>query len=76
MDDPLRMYLADIFTIATNLAGICGISVPCGFVEEGGSKLPVGLQFLGKALDETRLLGIADAYETAAGFSSQRPPGV
>jgi Asp-tRNA(Asn)/Glu-tRNA(Gln) amidotransferase A subunit family amidase len=45
-------------------------------VEEGGSKLPVGLQFLGKALDETRLLGIADAYETASGFSSQRPPGV
>jgi aspartyl-tRNA(Asn)/glutamyl-tRNA(Gln) amidotransferase subunit A len=65
VDDPLRMYLADIFTIAANLAGICGISVPCGFVEEGGSKLPVGLQFLGKALDETRLLGIADAFEQA-----------
>jgi aspartyl-tRNA(Asn)/glutamyl-tRNA(Gln) amidotransferase subunit A len=65
VDDPLRMYLADIFTIAANLAGICGISVPCGFVEEGSSKLPVGLQFLGKALDETRLLGIADAFEQA-----------
>jgi aspartyl-tRNA(Asn)/glutamyl-tRNA(Gln) amidotransferase subunit A len=63
VDDPLRMYLADIFTIATNLAGICGISVPCGLVEEEGKKLPVGLQFLGKAMDETRLLGIADAFE-------------
>jgi aspartyl-tRNA(Asn)/glutamyl-tRNA(Gln) amidotransferase subunit A len=65
VDDPLRMYLADIFTIATNLAGICGISVPCGLVEEEGKKLPIGLQFLGKPMDETRLLGIADAFERA-----------
>jgi aspartyl-tRNA(Asn)/glutamyl-tRNA(Gln) amidotransferase subunit A len=63
IDDPLRMYLADIFTIATNLAGICGISVPCGLVEDEGTSLPVGLQFLGKPLDEARLLGIADAFE-------------
>ena len=67
VDDPLRMYLADIFTIATNLAGICGISVPCGLVEEEGKQLPVGLQFLGKAMDESRLLGIADAFERAGG---------
>ncbi len=66
VNDPLRMYLADIFTIAANLAGICGISVPCGLVEEEGKRLPVGLQFLGKPLDETRLLGIADAFEQAA----------
>ena len=65
VNDPLRMYLADIFTIAANLAGICGISVPCGLVEEKGTSLPVGLQFLGKPLDESRLLGIADAYEQA-----------
>ncbi|MDX2081547.1 MAG: Asp-tRNA(Asn)/Glu-tRNA(Gln) amidotransferase subunit GatA [Terrimicrobiaceae bacterium] len=65
VNDPLRMYLADIFTIAANLAGICGISVPCGFVEESGKPLPVGLQFLGRALDETRLLSIADAFERA-----------
>jgi len=70
-DDPLKMYLADIFTIAANLAGICGLSVPCGFVEEGGSKLPVGLQFLGKAFDETRLLGIADAYEKISGWTKE-----
>ncbi|GAT33640.1 aspartyl-tRNA(Asn)/glutamyl-tRNA(Gln) amidotransferase subunit A [Terrimicrobium sacchariphilum] len=72
--DPLRMYLADIFTIAANLAGICGISVPCGFVEEGGKQLPVGLQFLGKSLDESRLLGVADAYERLSGWNKQVAP--
>ncbi|MFZ4598375.1 MAG: Asp-tRNA(Asn)/Glu-tRNA(Gln) amidotransferase subunit GatA [Terrimicrobiaceae bacterium] len=65
VNDPLRMYLADIFTIAANLAGICGISVPCGVVEEDQKPLPVGVQFLAKPLDETRLLGIADAFERA-----------
>ena len=73
-DDPLKMYLADIFTIAANLAGICGISVPCGFVLEGSHKLPVGLQFLGKSLDEARLLGIADAYERVSGWSKELAP--
>jgi len=72
--DPLKMYLADIFTIAANLAGICGISVPCGFVQEGSSRLPVGLQFLGKSLDESRLLGIADAYERVSGWSRELAP--
>ena len=72
VDDPLRMYLADIFTIAANLAGICGISVPCGLVEEDGKKLPVGLQVLGKPLDETRLLGIADAFEQAGALDVLR----
>ena len=62
--DPLQMYLADIFTIAANLAGICGISVPCGFADsESGKKLPIGLQLLGKALDEARIFQIAHAYE-------------
>jgi aspartyl-tRNA(Asn)/glutamyl-tRNA(Gln) amidotransferase subunit A len=72
--DPLKMYLADIFTIAANLAGICGISVPCGFVEESGKKLPVGLQFLGKAFDESRLLGIADTYERSEAWAGQLAP--
>ena len=44
------MYLADIFTIAANLAGICGISIPCGFAEVEGKSLPIGLQLLGKTL--------------------------
>jgi len=73
-DDPLKMYLADIFTIAANLAGICGISVPCGFVEESGKKLPVGLQLLGPAFGEEKLLQIADAYETSTPWSKEFAP--
>jgi aspartyl-tRNA(Asn)/glutamyl-tRNA(Gln) amidotransferase subunit A len=76
VNDPLRMYLADIFTIAANLAGICGISVPCGFIEEDGRQLPVGLQFLGQALHESQLLGIADAFESVAKPEIPHPPTV
>ena len=72
--DPLRMYLADIFTIAANLAGICGISLPCGFAETGGRRLPIGLQFLGQALDEARLLQVAHAYEQSTDWHKARPP--
>ena len=72
-DDPLKMYLADIFTIAANLAGICGISIPCGFAEVEGKRLPVGLQLLGKPLDEARLLQVADAYEQSTDWHKQRP---
>ncbi len=72
--DPLQMYLADIFTNAANLAGICGISVPCGFAEsENGKKLPIGLQILGKALDESRIFQIAHAYEQSTGWHKARP---
>ena len=54
------MYLADIFTVPANLAGICGLSLPCGFAEsDDGTRLPVGLQLLGASLDEARLLQIA-----------------
>jgi aspartyl-tRNA(Asn)/glutamyl-tRNA(Gln) amidotransferase subunit A len=72
--DPLQMYLADIFTNAANLAGICGISLPCGFAEIDGCKLPIGLQLLGKALDEARILQIAYAYEQSTEWHKQRPP--
>ena len=72
--DPLQMYLADIFTIAANLAGICGISVPCGFAQVDGHRLPIGLQLLGKALDETRILQIAHAYEQSTDWHKARPP--
>jgi aspartyl-tRNA(Asn)/glutamyl-tRNA(Gln) amidotransferase subunit A len=71
--DPLQMYLADIFTIAANLAGICGISVPCGFAESSGTPLPVGLQILGKAFDEETILRIAHAYEQTAAWTARRP---
>jgi aspartyl-tRNA(Asn)/glutamyl-tRNA(Gln) amidotransferase subunit A len=73
-DDPLKMYLADIFTIAANLAGICGISIPCGFASIDGVSLPIGLQLMGKPFDESRLLQIADAYEQATPWHRSRPP--
>jgi len=74
MIDPLQMYLADIFTNAANLAGICGISIPCGFAEpESGKKLPIGLQLLGKALDESRIFQIAHAYEQSTDWHKARP---
>ena len=74
MDDPLQMYLADIFTSPANLAGICGISVPCGFAETDGHRLPVGLQLLGKAFDEGRILQIAHAYEQTTDWHKARSP--
>jgi aspartyl-tRNA(Asn)/glutamyl-tRNA(Gln) amidotransferase subunit A len=72
-DDPLKMYLADIFTIAANLAGICGLSLPCGFAEIEGTKLPIGLQLLGKPFEEANLLRIAHAYEQSTDWHRQRP---
>jgi aspartyl-tRNA(Asn)/glutamyl-tRNA(Gln) amidotransferase subunit A len=72
--DPLQMYLADVFTIAANLAGICGITVPCGFADIDGHRLPIGLQLLGKAFDEARILQIAHAYEQSTGWHKARPP--
>jgi aspartyl-tRNA(Asn)/glutamyl-tRNA(Gln) amidotransferase subunit A len=71
--DPLQMYLADIFTNAANLAGICGISVPCGFAEVEGTRLPIGLQLLGKAFDEARVLQVAHAYEQSTSWHKVRP---
>ncbi len=72
-DDPLKMYLADIFTIATNLAGIPGISIPCGFADTEGKKLPIGLQLLGKPFQESQLLQIAHAYEQSTDWHKARP---
>jgi len=73
--DPLRMYLADVFTIPANLAGICGISLPCGFAQTGdGAELPIGLQLLGKAMDEQRILQIAHAFEQSTDWHKKRPP--
>lgn len=69
MDDPYQMYLADVFTIPANMAGIPGISVPCGFSND----LPVGLQFLGPAFDESTLLGVAHAYEQSQPWYSMHP---
>lgn len=73
MDDPIQMYLADVLTIAANLGGICGISVPCGFDSDG---LPIGLQLLGAQLGEATILRAAHAYEQATDFTSQKPEWV
>jgi len=67
VDDPLQMYLADIYTVTASLAGIPGISVPCGRTP-GEPHLPVGMQILAQHFDEARLLRVADAYEKAGGF--------
>jgi aspartyl-tRNA(Asn)/glutamyl-tRNA(Gln) amidotransferase subunit A len=70
VDDPLQMYLSDIYTLSMNLAGICGISVPCGFDEAG---LPIGLQIMGPAFGEGRVLRAAYAYEQANDWHTRRP---
>ena len=71
--NPLAMYLADIFTNTGNLAGICGISVPCGLAKLNGSQLPIGLQILGKSLDEARIFQVAHAYEQSTDWHKHRP---
>jgi aspartyl-tRNA(Asn)/glutamyl-tRNA(Gln) amidotransferase subunit A len=72
IDDPIQMYLSDVFTISCNLAGICGLSLPCGFSAE--PKLPIGLQLLGKPFGESTILKIAHAYEQATPWHKQKPP--
>ena len=67
MDDPWQMYLADIYTVTASLAGIPGISVPCGKTKTA-PQLPVGMQLLARHFDEARLLKVADAFEKAGGF--------
>jgi aspartyl-tRNA(Asn)/glutamyl-tRNA(Gln) amidotransferase subunit A len=70
IDDPLQMYLSDIFTISANLAGIPGISLPCGFTREG---LPIGLQLMAKPFDEEVLLRIAYTYEKNTEWRKKKP---
>ena len=66
--DPLQMYLADIFTVPVNIAGVPAISVPSGFVEEGGAKLPLGIQFIAPHFGEEALFEIGQDFEKARGF--------
>jgi len=63
-DDPVAMYLADIYTVTASLAGICGVSVPCGNSREG---LPIGMQILGRHFDESTVFRIGQALENAIG---------
>ncbi|RPJ71438.1 MAG: Asp-tRNA(Asn)/Glu-tRNA(Gln) amidotransferase subunit GatA [Desulfobacteraceae bacterium] len=70
IDDPLTMYLSDIFTISANMAGIPALSVPCGFSGQG---LPIGLQLMGRHFNEEMLLRVASAFEQATDFHRRRP---
>ncbi len=69
VDDPIQMYLSDIFTVSVNMAGVPGISVPCGF-KDG---LPVGLQLIGKPFDEGTILQVADTFTKIKDFSKEFP---
>jgi aspartyl-tRNA(Asn)/glutamyl-tRNA(Gln) amidotransferase subunit A len=69
-EDPLQMYLNDVFTIPTNLAGLPGVSIPGGFTQGG---LPIGLQLIGRAFDEATLLRAAHAYQTVTDWHTRRP---
>jgi aspartyl-tRNA(Asn)/glutamyl-tRNA(Gln) amidotransferase subunit A len=69
-NDPISMYLSDIFTISTNLAGLPALSVPCGFTNSG---LPIGMQLIGQAFEESSLLSIAHAYDREHRFGCQSP---
>jgi aspartyl-tRNA(Asn)/glutamyl-tRNA(Gln) amidotransferase subunit A len=70
--DPVQMYLSDIYTIAVNLAGLPGMSIPCGFDQQG---LPVGLQIIGDYFSEARMLNVAHRYQQATDWHQRTPPG-
>ena len=70
IDDPLQMYLSDVFTLSMNLAGLCGLSLPCGFDGQG---LPIGLQITGPSFGEEQVLRAAYAYEQATEWHTRRP---
>jgi aspartyl-tRNA(Asn)/glutamyl-tRNA(Gln) amidotransferase subunit A len=72
-DDPVQMYLSDIYTIAVNLAGLPGMSIPCGF---GAANMPVGLQIIGNYFDEARMLNAAHQYQLATDWHSRAPNGI
>jgi aspartyl-tRNA(Asn)/glutamyl-tRNA(Gln) amidotransferase subunit A len=68
--DPLQMYLADIFTVSVNLAGVPGVNIPCG-LSDG---LPIGFQLIGRMFDEATILRVADAFERATEWHAASPP--
>jgi len=70
IEDPVQMYLSDVFTVSANLAGLPAITVPCGLTAD---RLPIGLQFTGRALDDATVLRVADAFERVTSWSSERP---
>jgi aspartyl-tRNA(Asn)/glutamyl-tRNA(Gln) amidotransferase subunit A len=75
-DDPVQMYLADIYTLSTSLAGLPGMSIPCGFGAGANANRPVGLQIVGNYFNEARMLQVADAFQRATDWHRQAPAGV
>ena len=76
-NDPLANYLADIFTLSTSLAGLPGMSIPCGFGQGGSNaQRPVGLQLIGNYFEEAKLLGIAHHFQLATDWHNRRPAGI
>jgi aspartyl-tRNA(Asn)/glutamyl-tRNA(Gln) amidotransferase subunit A len=73
-DDPLKMYLNDVYTVNANLAGIPGVSLPCGYASVGGKNLPLGLQLLGPTFSEARLLRVARMFEKAVDWTAGLEP--
>jgi aspartyl-tRNA(Asn)/glutamyl-tRNA(Gln) amidotransferase subunit A len=70
VEDPLQMYLSDIFTISVNLAGLPAVALPCGFSKSG---LPIGLQLIGRAFEEETILRAAHAYEQSTQWRTKKP---
>jgi aspartyl-tRNA(Asn)/glutamyl-tRNA(Gln) amidotransferase subunit A len=70
VSNPLQMYLSDIYTISANLAGVCGLVVPCGFSKAG---LPIGMQILGKSFHEHEILSLGHEFEVAHNFKDTHP---
>ena len=75
-DDPVQMYLADIYTLSVSLAGLPGMSVPCGFGAGANAQRPVGLQIIGNYFNEARMLQVADAFQRATDWHRRAPAGV
>ena len=75
--DPVQMYLNDIYTIPANLAGLPGMSVPCGFADDGnGGSLPVGLHMVGNYFAEAKMLNVAHQYQRATDWHLRKPEGI
>ena len=71
-DDPVAMYLNDLYTVSANLSGLPGLSMPCGLVNE----LPVGMQLIGRAFDESRILSVAHQFQQATDWHQKMPATV
>jgi len=72
-EDPVQMYLSDVFTVGANLAGLPAVSVPCGLTR---TRLPIGLQFTGRVMEDATVLRVAGAYERTTTWSKEVPPAL